>query len=143
MIDVDLNKGTGKGAYIYIGYQLKNSGNPITNLLIYESDKAETWKTKTITHNGLKAVYNRIDVDLNKGAGGKYLYLCCTRDKQFRPLTKLDVLVQDEGDVRAPYWSGVRVVRNGISSIDAYADVNAKVKGSDDVFIMQTRKEIM
>ncbi len=142
LIDVDLNKGAG-GAWIYMSYCVGNSVNPITNLLIYESNKKETWKTKTITHNGIKAVYSRLDIDLNKGAGGKYIYICSTRDKQFRPLTKLDVVVRGSGVVRAPYWSGVRSVKASDKSVDSYSDLNAGVRGSSDIYLMQTRKEIM
>ncbi|WP_037293952.1 hypothetical protein, partial [Ruminococcus flavefaciens] len=142
LIDVDLNKGAG-GDWIYMSYCVGNAVNPITNLLIYESNKKETWKTKTITHNGIKAVYSRLDIDLNKGAGGKYIYICSTRDKQFRPLTKLDVVVRGSGVVRAPYWSGVRSVKASDKSVDSYSDLNAGVRGSSDIYLMQTRKEIM
>lgn len=142
LIDVDLNKGP-KGDWIFLSYCVDNYSKPITNFLIYESDKAETWKSKSITHNNIKATYRRLNVNLNRNAGGKYLYLCYTSDTRFDPLTKLDVLVKTENAVRAPYWSGVRVVKGGSSSTDQYSDLNAGVPWDQTVHIMQTRKEIM
>ena len=143
LIDVDLNKNAPKGAWLYMTYSVSNTCDPITNLLIYESDQVEKWKTKSLTHKGITAVYNRLDVDLNMFSGGKHLYLCSTRDKRFDPLTKLDVLVKEKDVVRAPHWSGVRVVRNGSSSVDSYANINEGITASDTIHIMQTRKEIM
>lgn len=142
LIDVDLNA-DGPGDRIYLSYGLGNTGNPITNLLIYESDKAETWDTKEFTSRNVKALYHRLGVNLNRNAGGKYLYLCYTYDKHYDPLTKLDVIVDNNKNVREPHWSGVRVVRENGYSVNSYADANAGLSQGSIVHIMQTRKEIM
>ena len=127
-----------------MSYCVDNYNNPITNLLIYESNKQETWKTKELTHNGITATYKRLNVNLNRNSNGKYIYLCSTRDKQFSPLTRLDVLVKELGHIRAPYWSGVRVVKNGVTSVDDYANTNeSSKKNGYHVHIMQARKETM
>ena len=141
LIDVDLNKNAG-GDWIYLSYMVDNIHTPITNLLIYESSRAQTWTKKEITHKGIKAVYERINVDLNRKAKGKYLYICYTRDKRFSPLTQLDVIVEGKNVVREPYWSGVRAVRDSDVSTDSYADVNAGAGGST-IYIMQSRHEIL
>ena len=119
-----------------------NIHTPITNLLIYESSRAQTWTKKEITHKGIKAVYERINVDLNRKAKGKYLYICYTRDKHFSPLTQLDVIVEGKNVVREPYWSGVRAVRDSDVSTDRYSDVNAGT-GSRIIHILQTKHEIL
>jgi hypothetical protein len=71
-LDMDLNKGA-KGEYIYFAYkkgtaeQSKNFG--ITDLTILDGDSL----SNDIIHNNRNYIIK--DVDLNKGAGGKYLYL--------------------------------------------------------------------
>lgn len=143
LINTDMNSGN-NGDWIYMSYCVDNYNDPITNLLIYESDKAETWKTKNLTHNNITATYKRLDVNLNRRANGKYVYLCTTRDKQFAPLTRLDVIVKEYGHIRAPYWSGVRVVKNGVTSVDNYGNTNESSKENGyHVHIMQARKETM
>ncbi|WP_297959878.1 M4 family metallopeptidase [uncultured Ruminococcus sp.] len=142
-INTDMNCGN-SGDWIFMSYCVDNYNNPITNLLIYESNKQETWKTKELTHNGITATYKRLNVNLNRNSNGKYIYLCATRDKQFSPLTRLDVLVKELGHIRAPYWSGVRVVKNGVTSVDDYANTNESSKQNGyHVHIMQARKETM
>ncbi|SHK61069.1 M4 family metallopeptidase [Fibrobacter sp. UWB12] len=122
LIDKDLNKGA-KGDFIYLGYTLTDSGCPVTNLIIYNTKQKQTWNTKTITIDGKTAEYSRIDIDLNKGAKGSFVYLCVTRDSKFAPLTGLDVAFSgDSVDTR--YWkyaSGTGDYNNG--------DVNYKTKG--------------
>ena len=141
LIDVDLNKSVG-GDWIYLSYTVDNTRAPITNLLIYESYLALTWTKKEITHKGIKAVYERLRVDLNRGTGGKHMYICYTRDPRYLPLTKLDVIVKEKNVVREPYWSGVRTVRDSDVSTDRYSNVNAGAGGSY-IYIMQTKHEIL
>ena len=141
LIDVDLNR-YADGDWIYLSYMVDNIRTPFTNLLIYESDRPQTWTEKEITHKGIKAVYKRLNVNLNRGAGGKYIYICCTRDPRFNPLTKLDAIVEGKNVVREPYWSGVRAVRDSDVSTDRYSDVNAGT-GSRTIHILQTKHEIL
>ena len=82
LVDRDLNEGAG-GDFIYLSYrtmtqgQLSSSGRlPITNLMMVQYDKPQTWTTAYSNDgNGIRALYYRINVDLNKGAGGKYIYI--------------------------------------------------------------------
>lgn len=141
LIDVDLNQNT-SGDYIYISYEVDNHNIPITNLLVFESSSEQTWSTLEITHNRVKAVYTRLKINLNRNARGKYLYLCYTTDKRFAPLTQLDVIVKGRNVVREPFWSGVRVVRNSLTSVDEYADINAGT-GGKSIYILQTKREIL
>ena len=141
LIDVDLNR-YADGDWIYLSYMVDNIRTPFTNLLIYESDRPQTWTEKEITHKGIKAVYKRLNVNLNRGAGGKYIYICCTTDPRFNPLTKLDAIVEGKNVVREPYWSGVRAVRDSDVSTDRYSDVNAGT-GSRIIHILQTKHEIL
>ena len=67
----DLNKGSG-GAFIYVCYAKKskevivsNNIRPIVDLMVITGKNTST-----------PAGYVKIPVDLNKGAGGEYIYLC-------------------------------------------------------------------
>ena len=122
LIDKDLNGWAG-GDYIYLGYTIDTCGSPVTNVIIYNTKKKQTWTTKTITVDGKTAEYRRLDVDLNKGAKGSFVYLCLTRDTKFAPLTDIDVVYQgDAVDTRSwKYATGVGDYASG--------DVNYKTKG--------------
>ena len=77
-IDRDLNEGSG-GKYIYLGY--KTTTNPYDAIcdLWLDTDDDENWTGwRRCGKTGLGFNY---DGDLNKGAGGKYLYLYYTKDK--------------------------------------------------------------
>ena len=131
-IEKDLNKGAG-GNYIYIGYKLANTGNPITNLVLIKSKNKITWGSKTLTVNGKSATYYKINIDLNQGAKGHFIYLCYTRDQKYDPLTSLDVILNSE-TLRDPW----KIVTWDDSKSDA--DVNLGTKGSP-IYIISNRKE--
>ena len=132
VINKDLNKGSG-GSYIYLGYTLgdEDKVNPITNLTLVNYSKSQSWSEKTFTTNGKTAKYYRLTVDLNKGSGGKYIYLCYTYDKQFEPLTGINVVFG--GESPASYWE--YVTWEGGST---KADVN-KGSGGKYIYILQRR----
>ena len=68
-INVDLNKDAG-GSYIYLWYSTTTNPNEaITDLRISSAKKDKNAKNSGYTG------YTRIDKDLNKGAGGHYIYL--------------------------------------------------------------------
>ena len=73
-INQDLNQGAG-GDYIalYVKVGLDNDPNqlPVNKIFIQNTSDGE----------GRDSGSTKIDVDLNKGAGGDYLYLCYTRGK--------------------------------------------------------------
>jgi len=122
LIDKDLNGWAG-GDYIYLGYTIADNGSPVTNMIIYNTKKKQTWKTKSITIDGKTAEYTRLDVDLNKGAKGSFVYLCLTRDTKFAPVTDVDVVYQgDTVDTRS--WKYTSATGDYSS-----ADVNYKTKG--------------
>ena len=132
VIGKDLNKGSG-GCYIYLGYTLGDEGRvtPITNLTLVNYSKSQSWSEKMITVNGITAKYYRLTVDLNKGSGGKYIYLCYTYDKQYKPLTGIDVCYG--GDTIASYWDIITW-----AGTKTNADVN-KGSGGKYIYILQRR----
>ncbi len=132
VVDKDLNSKSG-GKYIYLGYKMgdEDKVGPITNLTLTYASKAQSWKSKSFTVNGITATYNRIDIDLNKGSGGKYIYLCYTTDRKFKPLTGIDVVFG--GSTIASYWEILTWEGNGTN-----ADVN-KGSGGKYIYILQRR----
>lgn len=95
LIDKDLNAGCG-GKYIYCCYSCSSTATPITNIMFVKSDTRLTWTTKSISHLGRTSTYTRVDVDLNEGAKGKFIYLCYTKDTYYPPLTGLNVIFDSE-----------------------------------------------
>ena len=85
----DLNDGVGsKSGYIYV-YATKdrNAGDPISSLGIWNTDDRKLQYAGGNSGSGLTSEYqqevdsnwNKIDGDLNKNAGGAYIYLYCKR----------------------------------------------------------------
>ena len=68
-IPVDLNKGAG-GEYIYLCYK-KGSGVPILDIILQSTSSNNQYFPRG--YDGIS--YSQIAVDLNKGAGGDYIYL--------------------------------------------------------------------
>lgn len=52
---------------------------------------------------GYPGVYTRVDVDLNKGAGGDYIYLCFTRNPDWPGTPVTDIYVWS-GNSANPYF---------------------------------------
>ena len=85
----DLNDGVGsKSGYIYV-YATKdrNAGDPISSLGIWNTDDRKLQYAGGNSGSGLTSEnqqevdsnWNKIDGDLNKNAGGAYIYLYCKR----------------------------------------------------------------
>ncbi len=108
LLERDLNYGA-KGLFLYVRYYMDSETPPITGVALVKSSSKLTWKESTFTRDGITAKYTRIDVDLNAGAGGKYVYLCYTTDKAFRPLTGINAMY-DSDDLVDPWimasWAG-------------------------------------
>ncbi len=68
-IDKDLNKGSG-GEYLYLCYQRSKSASPIVDIRIYSVEKDYQSVLNTSPYG-----YVSTKTDLNKGAGGRYIYL--------------------------------------------------------------------
>lgn len=140
LVDRDLNEGAG-GDFIYLSYrtmtqgQLSSSGRlPITNLMMVQYDKPQTWTTAYSNDgNGRRALYYRINVDLNKGAGGRYVYLLYTYDKQYAPLVALDAYT-DNNRPTSNEWDTVTW-----NDTFAIADVN-KGAGGKYIYILLKHK---
>lgn len=102
MVDWDFNEEAG-GKYVYMGYKKEDDySNPITGVKLRVSEKDD--KPDYITDsNGVQ--YNLVGgryeanmcsaesgaVDLNKGAGGNYIFVYVTRDKRYSPLINISV----------------------------------------------------
>ena len=89
LIDKDLNADAG-GNYIYMGY--KTTTDPLKalrDIKFYVADEAESWSSTDVTVNGKKCTYTRVgDIDLNKGAGGQYIYAYTCHDENAGPPIK-------------------------------------------------------
>lgn len=95
LIERDLNKDA-KGNYIYLCYKLGMKEDAITNFCIDISSNSLPSGKAYITHDGVESTYMRYGSDLNKGARGKYIYLCATKDKIFSPIRRLNVAMDDQ-----------------------------------------------
>lgn len=89
LIDKDLNADSG-GNYIYMGYKTTTDpSKALRDIRFYVADAAESRGTATVTINGQKCTYTRVsDIDLNKGAGGHYIYAYSTNDENAGPPIK-------------------------------------------------------
>jgi hypothetical protein len=112
--DIDLNAGSG-GRFMYLLYRSmeisSQEGTPITDVGVYAIGQAllgnesvvvnsEASSQSYITHtsNGVTTV----DGDLNRGAGGDYIYLYYAREAGVDPITGLTVL-RGQGPAPEPF----------------------------------------
>ena len=62
------------------------------------------------TSNRISSKYYRHGMDLNKGAGGNYIYLYYTKDTRFTPIKRMEVVFGDEEiakeDWEVVFWAG-------------------------------------
>ncbi|MBD2208215.1 hypothetical protein H6G33_38210 [Calothrix sp. FACHB-1219] len=84
-IDVDLNKRAG-GKFIYLAYK-KGNGNPITDIIFQATKK----NNQQIPRDHNQVPYKKIDVDLNKGAEGAFIYTYYLQKMSDKPDLELDV----------------------------------------------------
>lgn len=133
LIDRDLNKGSG-GKYIYASCGFAQTSTPITNIVLVKSSSKLTWTTKTFSSNGVSATYTRINVDLNEGAKGDYIYLCYTTSSLFSPITGLSVIYDSE-TLKDP-WTTVKWVNSSTE-----ADANYKSPKGNPIYFIIKRTE--
>lgn len=105
-IDKDLNEGA-KGKYIYLCYkeELEKINVAITDLDIIVVDNPDEAASQ------LKPNYIKIDKDLNEGAGGKYIYLCYSKDltKQNEPIRSIQIIQGDSHDIQPPRADYIKI----------------------------------
>jgi hypothetical protein len=90
-IDIDLNKDAG-GDYVYLGYKrVAKARDAITDIVVFQGKNPAP--TRKINIGEISVKYTlAADVDLNKDAGGKYLYLYVTdSSKTGNPIKKIEV----------------------------------------------------
>jgi len=94
-IEIDLNKGAG-GEYIYFCVKRGKRASAITNIICESLGSGKSEGTLNVKHNGVTASYNRNGADLNKGAGGKYMYLLSTKSTSYNPIRNMTVYMDKE-----------------------------------------------
>ncbi len=122
IIDKDLNADSG-GSYIYMGYQTTTDpSKALRDVKFFVGDKAESWSSTEITVNGEKCTYTRVnDVDLNKGAGGHYIYAyACYDENAGPPITSISFGSSSTSQFK---------VASTLSSATRPADLNADAGG--------------
>ena len=122
LINADLNAGAG-GDYIYLCYKLgENADDAITDFFMEYTGSAAPSGTATISHNANNVPYTRIGIDLNKGAGGEFIYLWYTKAKTKSPVKDMGVAFDNAGwpDYESVFWLNTQ----------SPADVNKSVGGA-------------
>ena len=140
VVDKDLNRKAG-GWDVYIAYKTSSTANPETGYItdICASDKnvnSFTFEGRTYYRSATNSGFNG---DLNRGAGGAYIYLYYTRDRKNlltygdskRVITELSTTSSGEDDKAE---TGAISWRN--SKYSGLCDVNKGADG-DDIFIQQ------
>ncbi len=125
LINVDLNKGAG-GEYIYFCVKRGKRGQAITNIICENLSKARSEGNLNVAHKGITSNYFRHGTDLNKGAGGRYMYLLSTKSASYNPIRNMTVYL--DGESLQSEWNGKVCYVN----TDETADLN---KGSGGRYI--------
>lgn len=121
LYNADLNAGSG-GAYIYLCYKLgENVNDAITDFFMEYRGSEAPATTATVSHNGNNVPYTRVGLDLNKGAGGDFIYLWYTKAKTLSPVRDMGVAF---GNVGWPEYDSVCW-----QNTQSPADVNKSVGG--------------
>lgn len=116
-INKDLNKGVG-GDFIYLCYESGGRGLPITNLFVEYSHRKmssddyfdfdwrfdywpqlEPMKYYPFDNNSRWEI---CAVDLNRGAGGRFIYLHYTKDPDCTPITDIEVTIGNHKSILCP-----------------------------------------
>lgn len=138
-IATDVNQDAG-GDYVYIGYT-RCASSAITDLVICEGKNPSSTKSITKKDTGVNATYALVaKVDLNKDAGGDWLYLYYTTDTDAgRPLTDI-YITEGKGKTVDKVINGYRhhTVLKGSSGTKV--DLNDGA-GGDYLYLIQVRQE--
>ena len=102
-VEKDLNKGA-FGEYVYLCYSNESSeGAPITDIFVASVSTKEYGKNFRPPRN-----YEVVRKDINKGARGRNIYLCYTREPNAKPIVEVSV-IQGDVNVKPPDSSWIRV----------------------------------
>jgi hypothetical protein len=119
--DGDLNKGAG-GKFIYLCYTTDPAcGSPITGIYVYSGKNQTHYPNSGYFHVRNSDNYGpdgSRGADLNKGAGGDYIYLLATRDGSHPPLTylPLEITTYKETDLkRFGYYNELNWLPNDLN----------------------------
>lgn len=140
-IDIDLNNGAG-GDYVYIGYKrVVKTKDALTDLVIFQGDKPSL--SKRIDVGGTTVKYTLVDdIDLNKDAGGKYLYLYATdSDKVGNCITGLKVENNPESYLKCAVERLTVKRADGSTVTNEDIDLN-KSAGGDYLYLIMQRETI-
>lgn len=86
--DQDLNEGAG-GEYVYLCYSTDPSkGPPITAIQVAASSSKDDCDC-------IPPGYTKVEGDLNKGAGGKYVYVSYVTGTKAKPVTEITFVTDD------------------------------------------------
>lgn len=140
LVNRNLNQGLismpflGKNAnYIYLCYKLgDNINEAYTDFFMELTAKQKSTETKPMSHNSNFVDYTRINTDLNKGAGGDFIYMWTTKAKTMNAIKGIDVAFDNPNNVQ-PGWDSVFWINT-----TSPADVNKGVGGSF-IYIKYTR----
>lgn len=106
LVDVDLNKDAG-GDFIFLTYKLgDNVNDAYTDFFMEYTSKARTAGSAVLSHNSNNVNYTRIASDLNKGAGGDFIYLFTTKAQTLPPIKEINVSF-DSSNATSPDWNNV------------------------------------
>lgn len=131
IVNLDLNSKAG-GNYIYLGY--KTTTDPAMALTGICANYFSNASSSDITYKDSK--YTIIPTDLNKGAGGKFIYLYYTSDsKAGKPITGIQW--QQNNSFQLKTADGYEVVR--CTTDGGGMDFNKSV-GGDYIYLWFTRK---
>ena len=138
-VEVELNRDAG-GDKIFMAYKRgAKARNALTDIVVYEGEKFEP--SRRITVGGESAKFTLVaDIDLNRYAGGEYLYLYTTDSSNTgNPITDLCI----KEDVESYLKCGVERVTvrraEGNSYTDEQIDLN-KGAGGDYLYLIMTRE---
>lgn len=89
LIDKDLNVGAG-GQFVYMGYKTTTEHTKaLRDIKFYVADSNSAQSSITCTVNGKECTYTQLStIDLNKGAGGDYIYVYGSYDENAGPPIK-------------------------------------------------------
>ena len=105
----DFNQGAG-GKFIYVYYQLRDTGNPVSSVMMLDGQGATP-----------PAGWTKVDVDLNQGAGGDFIYLAYATTAGAPGITRFTAGVGDN--------AGDAFEALGISAAVLGLDANRGAKG--------------
>lgn len=140
-IDIDLNNLAG-GDYVYLGYKrVAKAKDALTDLVIFQGKGPAL--TRRITIGDTTVKYTLVDdVDLNKDAGGKYLYLYATDStKTGDYITSLKVEREPESYLKCGVELSTVKLANDKLITDENIDLN-KNAGGDYLYLIMQRETI-